>query len=179
MAYVIKIDDITDATRANITHVIKEAAKLEGFDVRDIQCRPSRKVALIIELRTIRLLVAKPYCGNHAGPCVRPQPGPPRKSKCLEGADWIKFHDIINTVLDTLDLAAEVYTLGGDVYPIDGYPLRKLVIRSASTGARTRYDYKNLPSRGFGGAMVPHYAWNPGTPDQFTSGDRFTSEEIG
>lgn len=60
----------------------------------------------IVELREIRLKEPKPYCGNHAGPCLIERPH--RKARYLEGLDWVEFNDLVNSVLDRLHIPADV-----------------------------------------------------------------------
>lgn len=127
------------------------------------------------ELRDVRLLTPKPYCGNHAGPCVLARKL--RTGRWLEGADWIKVHALVNGVLDDYSVACDVYTAGADVFTAPGIPKKRLIVRSVRLGARRRYDYKNdrPTARAFG---RPHYVWNPGTADQFESGTGYESEEV-
>lgn len=63
-----------------------------------------------IKLSNIRLRTPKPYCGNHAGPCVVGRPGRHRRARYLEGRDWVDFNDLINDVLDRLNVSARVWT---------------------------------------------------------------------
>jgi hypothetical protein len=60
----------------------------------------------VITLHQIRLKESKPYCGNHPGRCELG--GPKRKGNFLEGADWVGFNDMVNSVLDNLDISAYV-----------------------------------------------------------------------
>jgi hypothetical protein len=62
---------------------------------------PSTTSSAIL-VHTIRKKVPTPYCGNHAGPC-RVDPlfsARKRKSRALEGPDWILFNEHVNNVLD-------------------------------------------------------------------------------
>lgn len=63
-----------------------------------------------VSIHKVRLNVAKDYCGNHPYACpVRPGgPRPHKKTKNLEGADWVAFNDMLNDVLDTLNVSANV-----------------------------------------------------------------------
>ena len=64
-----------------------------------------------ITIHDIRLIQSKDYCGNHPLPCpVRPwQPHKDHiHSRCLEGADWVAFNDMLNDVLDKLQVSANV-----------------------------------------------------------------------
>ena len=181
MAYTIKIraagNDDDDSVRLiqttkAVTHWIR--SHTPGFTIADITERYTRAGA-IVELRGVRLVKAKPYCGNHAGPCiVRFREVRKRSMRYLEGADWIRFHGEINAMLDALKVSADVYTIGADVYQVDGLPKGKMIVRSVAHGARKRYDYRDIAKAG---DRFPHYAWNPGTEDQFTNGTSIESEE--
>jgi hypothetical protein len=63
--------------------------------------RPNR-----ITVTQVRLRAPKPYCGAHPGACLVERPH--RNLRFLEGADWIAFNDLVNTVLDRLDVDADV-----------------------------------------------------------------------
>jgi hypothetical protein len=114
-----------------------------------------------IEIRMVRLLVAKPYCGQHAGPCqINPFTGerPRRKSRCLEANDWIEFHNLVNDVLDRLKVSADVWSKGAD-------SRGRMFMRRVDLGRRRRWDYEDDGSRlRFG---MTHNVWNLGTSDQF------------
>lgn len=70
-----------------------------------------------VQLLTVRLRESKPYCGNHAGPCQIQGPHKPhRKSKCLEGSDWVAFNDMVNDCLDKLGMVCDVEVGGGRFY---------------------------------------------------------------
>jgi hypothetical protein len=60
---------------------------------------------------TIRLRHPKLYCGQHPGPCLALFPKPERRYAYLEGADWIGWNDMLNTVLDRLGVEAKVWSL--------------------------------------------------------------------
>jgi hypothetical protein len=63
-----------------------------------------------ITIHDVRLREKKDYCGNHPNACpVRfGGPRPHKKMKYLEGADWVGFNDMINDVLDSLSVSANV-----------------------------------------------------------------------
>ena len=113
-----------------------------------------------IEIRKVRLLKAKPYCGQHAGPCQTRFGGNPplRNSRYLEAEDWIAFHDVINDVLDKLKLRADVWSLPQD-------NKGKFWIRRVELGRRVRWDYADDGTRRKYGQE--HNVFNTGTPDQF------------
>lgn len=104
-----------------------------------------------IRVQQVRLLEAKPYCGQHPGPCLLG--GPKRKSRFLEWDDWVEFHSVVNGVLDSLKVRADVWSNPQDVRG-------KMWIRKGSR-ARVRFDYEESPTA-FGVRI-----WNQGTDDQF------------
>lgn len=63
-----------------------------------------------LSLSNIRLIVPKPYCGNHPGPCLVKQKK--RRLNFLEWNDWLDFNNQINDVLDAENIAAKVASLG-------------------------------------------------------------------
>lgn len=65
------------------------------------------KFSYIVSLHTVRLKTARSYCGNHPAACENPGERP-RKAKYLEGGDWAKVNDAVNTVLDRRWLSAYV-----------------------------------------------------------------------
>jgi hypothetical protein len=105
-------------------------------------------------LQRIRLKEAKPYCGNHPGPCVLTGQKKPT-STLMEWDDWVAFHTLVNKVLDQLHVKANVWTLP---YDVKG----KMWIRKG-THARVRWDY----TEEYDGRIQPLRHWNVGTPDQF------------
>lgn len=69
-----------------------------------------------IKIECVRLIRKKDYCGQHAGPCpVNPIfARPHRHYHYLEGADWVGFNDGLNSVLDRLKIAADVWSYNRD-----------------------------------------------------------------
>lgn len=104
-------------------------------------------------LSRIRLSVAKAYCGNHPGSCEFPDRKKPRTTY-LEWDDWVAFHSLVNEVLDSLSVYADVWTHPQDVRG-------KFFIRKGMA-ARTRFDWEESFSHG-----RPIRVWNKGTDDQF------------
>lgn len=172
MAYVIKFS-LSTIGIYDIQRSLR--AQLDTFVTYKWSERTTRN-HLYFELSEIRLKEAKPYCGNHAGPCiVRVFERPRRNGRWLEGEDWMRVHALVNEVLDSLNVSCRVYTAGADVYPVQGIPKKHLVVRTETLGARKRYDYRDIAKPG---EMFPHYAYNPGTQDQFDNGDGFISENM-
>ena len=66
-----------------------------------------RKGRVEYKLRSIRLKNPKPYCGNHPNACETTN-GKTRKSKFLEGADWVQFDDMLNDWADEILLSATI-----------------------------------------------------------------------
>jgi len=115
-----------------------------------------------IEIKPVRLVKAKPYCGNHPGSCpVSDKPKP--KSRHLEWDDWVKFHNLVNRVLNRFHADADVWSNPQDVRG-------KMWIRKGKK-ARVKWDWTEtyLPNPfGFPQELVrPIRVWNTGTPDQF------------
>lgn len=67
--------------------------------------RFSPKYKESIDLQRIRLKESKVYCGSHPFAC---DINGGCKSNFLEGADWVEFNDLINDVLDSLHVEANV-----------------------------------------------------------------------
>ena len=69
------------------------------------------RVGKNLKVFDVRLKKKKAYCGNHPSMCERPHLGPHTKRIYLEGADWVEFNDLINNVLDSLSISANVSTV--------------------------------------------------------------------
>jgi hypothetical protein len=63
-----------------------------------------------IKLYNIRLKRAKPYCGQHPGPCVALFPRPHRNHRYLEGLDWVGWNQMLNDVLDKMEVEADAFS---------------------------------------------------------------------
>lgn len=111
----------------------------------------------IILVQNVRLVKAKAYCGNHPGPCVvNPYAGarPKPVNKHLEWDDWVRFHSLVNRVLNRFHVEADVWSQPRDARG-------KFWIRRGKV-SRVRYDYEES-----GPSYNPLRIWNTGTPDQF------------
>lgn len=109
-----------------------------------------------IFVKNVRLRKAKPYCGNHPGVC-QIIPGRPTKkpnSTYLEWDDWIKFNNLVNSVLNKYKANADVCSLPHDVSG-------KMFIRK-NNKPRLKWDWEE---QYINGRMIR--VWNQGTPDQF------------
>jgi hypothetical protein len=107
-----------------------------------------------IIVKPVRFREKKPYCGNHPGPCEILWPGQKKMNATfLEWDDWVKFHKIVNAVLNRLKAHADVWSTPADVRG-------KMWIRR-DMSPRLKYDYTQEP--GPRAARV----WNTGTLDQF------------
>jgi len=102
-----------------------------------------------ITLRKVRLRKAKPYCGQHPGPCDAG--GPKGNSTHLEWDDWIAFNNLVNDELDADYTIADVWSTPFDVKG-------RMWIRKGDR-RRVLWDYEERP----GGLRI----WNVGTDDQF------------
>lgn len=112
-----------------------------------------------IEITRVRLKKAKPYCGNHPGPCVADGRKKPNTT-FLEWGDWVAFHAIVNAILNIPVFEADVWSLPQDV-------AGKMWIRK-NNQPRLRWDYEDQTPPG---AFHPRRIWNVGTPDQFLPGE--------
>lgn len=165
----------TQVERATNMLVERLRERLSTFVTYEWSKRTTKQY-VAFELRNVRLKEPKPYCGNHAGPCVvRFVDKPKRRAKFLEGADWMQVHALVNAVLDEHKVTCDVFTDGADVWNEPGIAKGRLLVRTAMLGARKRYDYHDGSN---GRGPFPHYLWNPGTPDQFRDGTGHESEEI-
>lgn len=111
-----------------------------------------------ILVKPVRLVKAKPYCGNHPGECqINPFLGPQKKKSMtlLEWDDWVKFHNLVNRCLNRFKANANVWSNPPDVRG-------KMWIRKGLK-ARVRYDWDEKPSA-YGN---PIRVWNTGSDDQF------------
>lgn len=108
----------------------------------------------IIIVKPVRLVKAKPYCGNHPGTCEftgRKNPN----ATYLEWEDWIRFNNMVNRVLNRFKCNANVWSTPQDVSG-------KFHIRFGLK-PRVKYDYTESYST-YGRAVR---VWNQGTADQF------------
>ncbi len=112
-----------------------------------------------VQVHEIRLRVAKPYCGNHAGPCK--VPGRHRKAAYLEGADWVAFNDWLNDLLDGIDHDGRVFSSVCDVRIG-----RRRRICYTSTGAIWDRIGEESDYRDCCGSRAPRAICTPGTPGE-------------
>jgi len=121
----------------------------------------SRLPGYVVDLRKIRLMKAKPYCGNHPGECVavgrRTKAGAKPASNCLEWEDWVRFHEVVNNVLDRYHVSADVTTAGADV------DQGRLLFCRRGLKRRLRYDWTETSRSTFNAARPV----NHGSLDQF------------
>jgi hypothetical protein len=106
MAYQVIFNNLSDC---NVFH----CKILEYLDVSRFTCNIFQKdTHKKLCFNTIRLKEKKVYCGNHPYSCAIANPGriepAHRKTKFLEGADWVGFNDMINDTLDELFITATV-----------------------------------------------------------------------
>lgn len=123
-----------------------------------------------VELRKIRKTTPSEYCGQHPGPCLIPFFGErtKQKNRLLEWDDWVRFHGIVNRVLDEMGAVADVWSRPQEALPMPGTGSgSKFWIRKGAKG-RVRYDWEDdyRPGR-----FNPVRLWNMGTPDQFSSAE--------
>lgn len=131
----------------------------EGIFRAGLTASTDNKGRPTILVKPVRLLKAKPYCGQHANECVaHPIFGFRKKPKAtyLEWDDWIKFHNLVNRCLNRFHTNANVWTNPPEVRG-------KFWIRQGKK-SRVKYDVKE--SYDSYGHRIQD--WNLGTEDQFT-----------
>lgn len=82
----------------NLSNAIAASRFTANIEVKSARC---------LEVKMIRLREAKPYCGNHPAECEN-NFTKPRRGKYLEGTDWVSFNDLLNDVLDSMNVEANV-----------------------------------------------------------------------
>ncbi len=152
MPYSIKVLDGSDVERIHVA--LQKKVRADGrFNVES--CVDGQTILL----KRVRLVTAKEYCGNHPGECV--VTFPPRKkpkARFLEWQDWVDFHGIVNDLLDSMNVSADVWSRPQDARG-------KFWIRKGNS-RRIHFDWTEEPTR-WG---TPLRVWNCGTPDQFVQG---------
>lgn len=147
MAYTIELTDVNIQWLINILNAAIEKSKFRASLV-ETQARHKR----VIVVRPVRLREAKPYCGQHPGPCeVSIVPRPKKKTTYLEWDDWVEFHNLINDLLDKYHVTADVWST-----PFDARG--KFWIRKGDA-RRVLWDWHENE--------MGQRVWNPGTSDQF------------
>ena len=125
-------------------------------------------------ITTVRLRRAKPYCGQHPGPCLAQNRRRHPVGKWLEGADWVGFNDGLNDLLDRLRYDADCWSYNREAMG-NTYYIRR--------GRLRRCNYASDMLHRFGGVVafwekdrshdfVDHYGrkrplrseYTPGTP---------------
>jgi hypothetical protein len=116
-----------------------------------------------ILMKSIRLTQAKENCGNHPDICeINPFTGPRplKRSSCLEWNDWLKFHSLVNGLLNQRHASANVWTNPMELLAPDK---KRMWIRRGKQ-ARIKWEWET--SYNSYGRRVQ--TWNSGTIDQFT-----------
>ena len=156
MAYTIRLAD--PAEKIRIQDRISARAQEDGRFTCRLESGPAE-----ILIREIRLVHAKIYCGQHAGPCDLPRPleKPKRRLKILEWFDFVDFNGLVNDVLDELGVEADVWSTPQDTRVDAG---RKLWIRR---GTRRRVHW-DVEEQLIGGGPWTEYVADHGSESQFT-----------
>lgn len=95
---------------SELAHQIAKLFAETRFVVPDIstkQCGPRSKYKAEVSFGLVKLAKSKLYCGNHPSACELGNKDD-KKSKHLEGADWVEFDDRLNDLLDTYCISADV-----------------------------------------------------------------------
>jgi len=154
MAYTIQIISGGLEKQHKILNYLNERMAKENVFSAKLTPYQDTKGFCCIKIKPVRLVKAKLYCGNHPGPCELN--GQPKKTtKYLEWNDWIKFHGLVNRVLNRFKCNANVWITPQDT---NGKFYMRLGLRP-----RIRYDYEST----FNSYGREVRVWNNGTPDQF------------
>lgn len=131
-----------------VANALWEAIQRHSRFTATVSSRNHYRYNECIEIRNVRLIKAKPYCGNHPNACVVTfREKRHNKSKFLEGADWVEFNDFVNDQLDALNASADVFSSPQEV--------RGLLWIRRGTKRRLRYESKPI----FGGFGVLGHVW--------------------
>jgi hypothetical protein len=164
MSYQIKLLEDT-VTLKEVQAALDIELEESRFTVEEITCeQPGPRTKYIggyITLRNIRLKELKPYCGNHPGPCLINKKH--RQSRCLEGLDWVEFNDLVNNVLDSLYLSADV--LSSQCVMRLGHQ-RRTHYGMKQQGRFATWDIKGHPNdyEDYRGKKAPKSGYPNGTP---------------
>lgn len=159
MAYTVKVYGTSNLAYVARQRIARAVDTSRRFAVRDLSqvsevgTPGHRSHGFVFTLQKVRLIEAKPYCGQHPGECV--VGGPKKKTKYLEWDDWVAFHSIVNDALK--GITADVWSL-----PLD--TRGKMWIRKGLR-RRVKFDYDETVN-GYG---RPVRIWNEGTDDQFAA----------
>lgn len=153
MAYTIKFLSANEQRVATIHAYLLTRMAKEGKFRATLTSATDSKGHPIIVVKPVRLMKAKPYCGNHPGECQAN--GKPKKTMTyLEWNDWVEFHNLVNRCLNKFHANADVYSTPADVRG-------KMWIRRGKQ-ARLRYDWEE--HMGMYGMVR---TWDQGSPSQF------------
>ncbi len=156
MPYTIRIKaDAYNSVAAKFTDLMDEKRKASEFHWYWSQS--VRNGYVDIEISRVRLKIAKPYCGQHAGPCQlsnKPKPN----STFLEWEDWVRFNNLMNDICDELKLEATIWSVPRERLDVG----KRMFVRR---DRRRRVAYDTVPVTGRFGRT--DYIWNHGTSDQF------------
>ena len=159
MAYTIQFLQGGIAKRDRVLAYLAERLVKEGRFRATLTPTTDEKGRACIRVKPVRLVKAKPYCGNHPGECVvNPFLGARKKPNAtyLEWDDWVAFHGLVNRVLNRFRSDANVWSTPADVRG-------KMWIRRGRL-SRVKWDWEEKYEAV---RFVPTRIWNQGTPDQF------------
>jgi hypothetical protein len=164
MAFLLKMDRSETVRASDVAQAILDRINASRFRAEvDYQYTPKYAV---VRIDKVRLRAPKPYCGNHPDACERgPHTGGDRKAAFLEGADWVSFNDMINDILDTLGISADVASLM--VHIRDGRR-RRVVYESAIRAQTWRKRGADSHYVDYIGKGAPPSIYPSGTPGEYT-----------
>ena len=159
MAYTIKFLSGGIEKQTSVLNYLNARMAKEGIFRATLTPYTDDKGIPYIKIKPVRLCKKKPYCGNHPGECqINAFTGKlPKKPNAtyLEWDDWVKFHDLVNRVLNRFHANADVWSTPLDVRG-------KMWIRKG-LNQRIKYEWNERFDK-FGRVVRD---WNQGTLDQF------------
>lgn len=158
MAYTIQILSGGEDKRTNVFRYLQSRMEKEGVFRAKLVPFYDNKGNPCIKIKPVRLVKAKPYCGNHPGPCELTGRKKPNATY-LEWDDWVKFHNLVNRVLNRFRCNANVFSTPHDVKG-------KMWVRKGLK-PRIKYDWTEENITIYGGFTRAVRVWNQGTLDQF------------
>lgn len=102
--------DTRQAFCEKLAYAVSAALRRSRFSAQVFASRVSSSRKFGVKIETVRLDKGKDYCGAHPGPCRALFARKHKKSRCLEGLDWVAFNHFLNDVLDSLAADADVFS---------------------------------------------------------------------
>ena len=155
--YTIRLNSGTEISQG-VVHMLLEDRLAKSPFRATLKRTMDNKGNYCIFVKPVRLRKAKPYCGAHYGECIINSFLGPQKKKIatyLEFEDWVKFHKVVNAVLNKARVDADVWSI-----PLE--TRGKFWIRKGRK-ARKKFDVAET----YDGSGRRIQTWNLGDDSQF------------